>query len=280
MTDRETATSVTRLTRDLAVAASTLSDEEARYLVDAYYLMQENRKATANQARSMEAEPHSVIAWLNEQDQILEGQIKRALDKYTDARDIGQWMKSIHGIGPVIAAGLLAHIDITKAPTVGHIWRFAGLDPTVTWNKGQKRPWNAGLKTLCWKIGQSFMKFSGDEACEYGHVYRDRKAYEVARNDSGGNAARAAELLPKFKPSTEAHKHLKGGKLPPAQIDARARRYAVKLFLAHLHGVWFWQANGTLPPRPYIIEHGGHAHVIHPPNMPDDMRAALQRRAA
>jgi len=65
-----------------------------------------------------------------------------------------------------------------------------------------------------------------------------------------------------------------------ARIDARARRYAVKLFLAHLHGVWFWMANGTLPPKPYIIEHGGHTHVIQPPNMPDGMQAALQRRAA
>src|SRR5581483_161544 len=25
------------------------------------------------------------------------------------------------------------HIDIEKAPTAGHIWRFAGLDPTLRW---------------------------------------------------------------------------------------------------------------------------------------------------
>ena len=183
MADVEQRVSVQRLGRDLAIAASTLSDEEARFLVDAYYQMQEGRKRTANQARSMDAEPHSVLVWLREQDEILEGQIKRALEKYTDARPIGQWMKSHHGIGPVIAAGLLAHIDITKASTAGKIWRYAGLDPTSKWEKGNKRPWNAELKTLCWKIGQSFMKFSGDDACFYGHVYRERKAYEVARNE-------------------------------------------------------------------------------------------------
>src|SRR6185312_11642646 len=102
---------------------TTMSPDEARYLVDAYYLMQENRKRSDNQVRSMEAEPHTVIAWLAENSDMLEGQIKRALDKYTDAHVVGQWMKSIHGIGPVIAAGLMAHIDINKAPTVGHIWR-------------------------------------------------------------------------------------------------------------------------------------------------------------
>ena len=256
-----------RLTRDLAIAASTLSDVEARYLVDAYYLMQENRKRSDNQVRAMDAEPHSVIAWVADQCDGLENQIKRALDKYTDAKSIGVWLKSVHGIGPVIAAGLMAHIDINIAKTAGHIWRFAGLDPTQVWEKGQKRPWNAALKTLTWKVGQSFMKFSGSEDCFYGIVYKERKAFEVARNESGGNAARAAELLPKFKTTTDAHKHLKEGRLPPAQIDARARRYAVKLFLSHLQLVWWFIEKGELPPKPYILTvEGGHAHMILPVN--------------
>ena len=282
MADVEQRVSVQRLGRDLAVAASTLSDEEARFLVDAYYQMQEGRKRAANQARSMDAEPHSVLVWLREQDEILESQIKRALEKYTDARPVGVWMKSTHGIGPVIAAGLMAHIDIEKAKTVGNIWRYAGLDPTSKWEKGHKRPWNAELKTLCWKIGQSFMKFSGDEECFYGHIYRERKAYEVARNERGDNAALAAELLPKFKATTDAHKHLSGGKLPPAQIDGRARRYAVKLFLSHLQMVWWWMATGTLPRKPYIMDKHGHSHMVLPPNMPERLTEALEqsRRAA
>lgn len=257
---------VHRLSRDLAAASITLSDDEARFLVDAYYQMQDNRKRSDNQVRSMSGEPHAVLAWLAEQSDALEGQIKRALDKYSDGNAVGQWMKSIHGIGPVIAAGLLAHIDIEKAPTAGHIWRYAGLDPSRKWEKGTKRPWNAALKTLCWKIGQSFMKFSGDEACTYGHVYRERKLYEVTRNDRGDNAALAAELLPKFRPSTDAYKHLKAGHLPPAQIDARARRYAVKLFLSHLQFVWWFIRFNELPANPYVIAHLGHVHVIQPPN--------------
>ena len=149
-----------RLSRDLIKASSTMTTMEARYLVDAYYLMQDDRKRAHNQVRAMEEEPHSVIGWLAGQSETLEGQIKRALDSYSDSHPAGAWLKSNYGIGPVIAAGLLAHIDIRKAPTVGHIWRFAGLDPTTKWEKGQKRPFNAELKTLCWKLGQSFMKFS------------------------------------------------------------------------------------------------------------------------
>jgi len=265
---------VIRLSRDIAEAAKTLSDQEARYLVDAYYMMQEDRKRAHNQVRAMttpnpeseqQPEPHTVIHWLAEQSSTLEKQIQRALDKYTDGHPMGSWMRSVKGIGPVLSAGLLAHIDISKAPTVGHIWRFAGLDPTTKWNKGQKRPWNATLKTLCWKIGQSFMKLSNDPECYYGRIYRERKAYEQARNGTAAVAEAVAAGLAKVGKDTEAYKHLSAGNLPPGQIDARARRYAVKLFLSHMHDQWYRQHFGTAPPLPYPIAHLGHVHFIEPP---------------
>ncbi len=255
---------VGRLTRDLTKAAATLSSDEARYLVDAYYIAQDDRMRANNQVRALaeNEEPHLVIAWLARQCDTLEAQIKRALDAYTSAHPMGDWMRQVHGIGPVISAGLLAHIDITKAPTVGHIWRFAGLDPTSKWEKGQKRPFNARLKVICWKAGQSFMKFHNDERCVYGKLYVQRKEYEIARNESGGNAAIAATILAakKWGATTDAFKHLSGGNLPPAQIDARSRRYAVKQFLSDLHGAWYRVHFGVEPPLPYPIAILGHAH--------------------
>jgi len=264
---------VERLTKDLRRAAKgdgphrPMSEKEVRYLVDSYYIIQEDRKRSANQVNSMMMEPHACLKWFADQTEVLEKQIKAALQNYAEGREICRRMMKNYGIGPVIAAGLVAHIDIKNCPTAGKMWAFAGLAPpdVKKWEKGQKRPWNARLKTLCWKMGQSFMKFSGQEECYYGKVYRARKDYEVARNESGGNAARAAELLPKFSKSTEAHKHLSGGKLPPAQIDARARRYAVKLFLSHLQEVWWRLETGTEPPAPYVIKHLGHVDYIPPP---------------
>lgn len=264
--------SVQRLSKDLAAAAATMSDDEVRFLVDYYYIAQDDRKRSDNQVRALVEgqEPHAVLQWLAQQSSILEKQIARALDKYTDAHPMGEWMRSIYGIGPILSAGLLAHIDIHKAPTVGHIWRFAGLDPTCKWEKGQKRPFNAKLKVLCWKVGQSFMKLSGSDDCYYGQVYKKRKEYEIQRNDSGGNKETAAEILrtKNFDKSTDAYKHLSGGKLPPAQIDARARRYAVKLFLSHMWEVWYEKEIGPVPPAPYPIAHLGHVDKIEPPNRP------------
>lgn len=260
---------IVRLTRDLKNAAVTLSPAEARYLVDAYYSIQEYRKASGNQvtALSKSGEPCSVIAWLNEQMATLEGQIKRALDAWTDGQPMGRWAKSIMGIGPVIAAGLLAHIDITKAPTAGHIWRFAGLDPTATWDKGQKRPWNADLKVLCWKIGQSFVKVSNNPKDIYGKLFQQRKAFEQAQNEAGMYAAQAARILDtkRIGKDTDAYKWYSQGKLPPAHIQARAERYAVKMFLSHWHAVAYRQHFGVEPPKPFAIAILGHAHEIEPP---------------
>ena len=263
---------VERIKQDIRLAASTMSEQEARYLVDLYYMMQENRKAAANQVRALgeNTEPNATLAWVAGQAESLEAQVKKALGTFSQSRVVGQWAESIVGIGPVISAGLIANIDIEKAPTVGHIWRFAGVDPTVRWEKGQKRPWNASLKTLVWKIGDSFVKFHNHERDIYGKVYVARKEYEVARNERGDNAEYAARALEtkRWRPETEAFKAYSVGKLPAGQIDARAKRYAAKLFLAHLHHVMYEDRYGVPPPLPYILTQPGHVHFIAPPGWP------------
>ena len=303
--DEELRTSVERLSRDLANAAATMTKEEARFLVDAYYNMQDNRKRSDNQVRALAEtkEPHMVLNWLARQSDILEAQIKRALDKYSAAQPVGQWARSITGIGPVIAAGLLAHIDIEKAPTVGHIWSFAGLEPSRVWGKGQKRPWNAALKVLCWKIGESFVKVQNNVDDVYGKVYAERRVRENRNNDSGLFAEQAKQSLKdkEFGKDTDAYawyagcypagtteavlamsaekriaflKSIKGEPgsgqpmLPPARLLLRAQRYAVKRFLAHYHEVAYWDRFKHAPPNPYPIGIMGHdaVHKVPPPN--------------
>jgi hypothetical protein len=270
-----------RLTKDLANASKTLSVREARYLVDAYYLLQENRISASHQARTLNEgdEPHTVIDWLAEQNASLENQIKRALDKWTDSNVVSAWAKSLCGIGPVISAGLLAHIDVTRSPTAGHIWRFAGLDPTLKWEKGKKRPFNASLKTLtAFKLGESFVKVQNNDNDVYGKVFAARKKVEQERNEALLFADQAKLRVDKVSKSTDAYKSYSIGKLPPAQIHARARRYAVKLFLAHYHCIAYYVNYQTMPPFPYAFEHlPGHVHFISPPNaeLVEGMQSAL-----
>lgn len=258
---------IQRMTKDLRAAVQGdksrgLSRPEARFLVDAYYQMQGNRIRAENQVRSIAdgTEPHQVLDWLRDQDRILETQIRNTLDLYS----ANEWSRSVCGIGPVIAAGLMAHINIAKAPTVGHIWSFAGLNPMQKWKKGQKRPWNADLKALCWKIGESFVKTKNNDNSYYGHVYDSRKAFEIKQNEAESYGDQADAMLiavPNHKQAATYKKRI----LPDSHIHMRAKRYAVKLFLAHWHEKAFISKYGRNPPLPYVIQHLGHGHYIPPP---------------
>lgn len=261
---------IVRLTRDVKAAALTLSKGEARFLVDYFYILQAERIRSAHQVRALTktGEPSEVLGWVGANVGVLERNIKTSLGAYAEASPVGRWSLSVRGIGPIIAAGLLAHLDITQAPTVGHIWRFAGLDPTRTWKKATKRPWNAALKTLCWKIGESFVKVSGHDDDVYGHLYLDRKAREVANNEAGVYVEQARQKLATcdIDKDTDAYGHYAAGRLPPGHLHARAKRWAVKLFLAHWHHVAFEVQYGVPPPKPYVISQLGHAHEIRVPN--------------
>lgn len=255
---------ILKLTKDLKIASKTLSDTEARFLVDAYYTMQEDRKRAHNQVRSLEkaAEPHAVLDWLAAQSGGLEKEILAALDVYGMSKVVGRWMRAQVGIGAVITAGLLAHIDITRAPTVGHIYGFCGYNPTIKWGKGQKRPWNADLKKLCWHIGESFVKTSGHERSFYGKLYTQRKLEETRRNEAGEFKDQAAQALSakKYVGDTTAKKCYLEGKLPPAHIHSRAKRWAVKIFLSHLHAVWYYVEFGKAAAHPYAFDVLQHSH--------------------
>lgn len=309
--------STQKLTKDLKKAAATLTDNEARFLVDSYYQMQRMRITISAQIRSIDQaperelkekfnnavtafaaamgvkdkearailmengtyesivasisakEPHETLGFFLNNYEYMEQDLKKALEQYVKAQPIGRWMTSIMGIGPVIAAGLIAYIDIRQAPTAGHIWSYAGLNPDSIWEKGQKRPFNADLKKLCWKIGESFIKTQNRDGDIYGHIFAERKVLEIENNEAGLYADKAAEKLEKFdiqEPITLAI--YQNGKLPPGHIHARARRYAVKMFLSHLQQVWWEMETGEKPPKPFTIGILGHAHLIEPPNWP------------
>jgi hypothetical protein len=327
----ETEKAPTRKQIHAMIGSKPLSQPEMRYLVEQYYAIQEYRKASSNQISAIEriggeaaqlatTEIHKALTRI-------EKQIQTHLEVASNNSAVGRWCNSITGIGPVISAGLLAHIDIHKAPTAGHIWRFAGLDPTQNWlgaekakvavkdaihdgireaipslarligtspdtllklassdSKGKalkltettlaraaaKRPWNAALKTLCWHIGESFVKVSGKDDDVYGKLYLIRKDYEQKRNESGALADQAAAKLDKYKigKETDAYGYYSKGFLPPAHIHARAKRWTVKLFLAHWQWVAWESETGQPPALPYVIEHMGHMDLLAPPNWP------------
>jgi hypothetical protein len=324
-----------KLAKDLRDGAASLDRFEAAPFVQMYYEYQEHRIALDNQVRTLTAtgRPAALLGHFGDQLRKLESQVAATLGEWSLSTEVGRWSRAQKGIGPVLAAGLMAYIDIERAPTVGRIWRYAGLDPTLEWlgtkkatelvaeyvPAGQKptmeviatiaerlnrkpesiialaqvsrddeavdegeltpnitraklisalsrRPYNARLKTHMWKIGDSFVKVSGREGAFYGKMYRDRKAIEVVKNETRAFADQAAHALATRNiKDKKLRATYEDGKLPPGRIDLRARRWAVKLFLAHWHEVAFKERYGVDPPLPYPIAHLGHVDKIEVP---------------
>lgn len=119
-----------KLNRDLRGASQLLGRSAAKFLVDFYYQVQRFRTISASQIRARKegSEPNAALSWVFDSTRRLEANIQRALGEFARSYKVGRWAQSICGIGDVISAGLLAYVDITKAPTAGHIHRFFGLD--------------------------------------------------------------------------------------------------------------------------------------------------------
>lgn len=258
-----------KLTKDLREAAKKLDRSEVAILVRTYYAVQEARLKSQAQAKSQEkAElPFALAGYLRDNFDSFETYIQKLLDHFTMEHPVGQWARAQKGIGPVIAAALIANIDCNIADTAGSVWRFCGLVPGQRREKGKKIDWSPEMKRVAYFIGESFVKVSGREDAYYGQVYKRRKEYESAKNERCEYAEQAKILLDskRFDGTKEAKGHLEKQKLPPFLIDKRAKRYAAKLFLAHFFEVLYKHQKGTPPPLPYAIAHLHHAHYLAPP---------------
>jgi hypothetical protein len=138
---------------------------------------------------------------------------------------------------------------------VSSLWRYCGMSVNPETGeaprkqKGQRVDWNPRLRTLCWKIGEQFVKAKGFYRDEYDRakaLYRTKYPEKVdsgRKNKSGG-------VIWKY---TDGHIHM------------MAKRKAVKLFLSHLFVKWY-EIQGLTPPRPFVIERMGQgmSEYIHP----------------
>lgn len=277
--------SLAKLSTTLKIASKKLDKNDVRYLVKMYYQLQNYRIKAGNQvaiAKKEGKEINEFIIWISKTTEKLEGVVKKGLDIYSMEHEVTRWMRSICGIGPVLASGLYAHINIRYhnkergevegCMTPAKIWRYAGLDPTVIWEKNIKRPWNAELKVLCWKIGESFVKTQNNPKSFYGPIYKERRKYDDEKNANHLYAEHAAKQLAtkNFKRDTITKQAYLRGELSDGHIYSISKRKVVKLFLCHLWEVWYEIEFKRKPARPWIFALGKHdeAHYIAPPNWP------------
>jgi len=262
-----------KLYRDLKASTDLAPRREVNHIVNLYYQIQNFRMATASQRTKLlkYGEPSMLPEFLSDNFEYLEDAIKRTMGSFASQYTIGKWLQSICGIGPIMSAGFLVTFDIRDQPTAGCWHSYAGLVPGVKWTKGEFRPWDARAKVLCYKAGESFVNQQNNKNDFYGKIFAKRRVYEDERNERGELAEQAAEKLKRTKigKDKKAYEIYSSGKLPPAHLHSRARRYTVKLFLSHLHDVSWRDYYDIDPPVPYVFstkyEGGVHRHFIEPP---------------
>lgn len=265
---------VARLRKDEMAAVEKLGPRDIRFLVRLYYQEQDRRIESAARVReSIKAgEPNELITWYLTQAETLEKQVHRILSAYARYDPLGRRMLNVPGIGPVITSGILAHIDWRRVKYPGSIERFAGLDPTVKWAKGQTRPWNADLKVLFWKASRSWNYMLNNDKSFYSKLFVLKQEELMAKNERHGFAEDALRILSEknWGKDTEARKAYEAGQLPKAHINARAWRHVIKIFINHLWQTKYKMDNGGKePPTPYAIERLGHLDYVAPPEFWD-----------
>lgn len=258
------------------IATANIRTDQVAELVNLYYNVQDFRIQNANRDRTekdKEAKPKKkkpeeeselskwLDMWMHAGESVIYGKLKQWVEGEL-ATPEARWAYAQNGIGPVIAAGLSAHIDCEKASMVSSLWKFAGQAPGFDRKiKGQKLCYNARLKVLCFKIGESFVKVSGKEGAVYGKLYAQFKEEEIRKNDSGlyKEAAQRELDAKKFKTDNVTKKRLLEGKLSDGHLHARAKRRATKIFLSH-----YWEqgrkAKGLPITEPFamqILNHTG-----------------------
>ena len=119
---------------------------EARFLIDNYYQIQQMRINTANQIRALSqgADNKSSKEELNDnkittsmllfnQYCTMEDNAKKLLQNFIDSNYLSRWASKVTGIGPVLAASLAAYLHIEKEEDgstkmhAGSWWSYAGL---------------------------------------------------------------------------------------------------------------------------------------------------------
>jgi hypothetical protein len=203
---------------------------------------------------------------------VVEKRVRRKMAPYPIFK---QWIKKdVKGVAEVLTGGIVAGIDdIGRFETVSKLWKFCGVglneDGTIQKRvKGQKINFNPFLKTLCWKIGEQFVKIS--TRGYYGELLLMFKERELQKAERAGKKVIPWEAIVEIAEERAKKNGVKmsGRKqaewmkevdvseyMSAGHVHARAKRAAVKIFLSHLFQVWR-EIEGLPVTKPYEIVRG------------------------
>jgi len=231
--------------RVLRVSAGEIGKDEARALFRDYLLLVRRRVTMERRLKSISTP--RLLDTLLKTLKCEEEMRWKFLLAWVGKDVTGRWLLGITGVGPVVAAGLLAHVDLNRMESVDSLWRYAGLDGP---HDGRVyRPWwNPTLKAIAYWAGESFIKTKSQEGSFYGQLWTERRAYEEMQNNKGALKWEAERTLRKgYRWRKKTRETYEAGMLSPAHLSARARRWTVKIFLSHFYETLLWNEWRQVP---------------------------------
>jgi len=191
--------------------------------------------------------------WLLNSLQSLERQIEREIASEWHNHFLYPSLSRIKGAGDELLPKLIGYIEavsreedgvhgIACFDTLSQLWTFTGYGLPQHKEAGEKLHYNPELKSLLWKLGDSFIKHQNQFV---------QKVYSPTRE---AEAKKFSQVVPAVRGQLK--------NLPPdvttlGHIDARARRKMAKVFLGCLYYKWRELLNLSCRPT-YAEEKLGH----------------------
>lgn len=207
------------------------------------------------------ADPYTydMLTRYKERFEALEKEVEQDIISIASDIPIIQEASKVKGVGLILAAKVVAMVDIERAQHVSSLWRFAGLAVTPVCSecgeiqpngaqfcsscggkiihkadrprKGQKLPYNARLKVYCFQQATSFLRSNSP----YRAIYdQSREYYDANRPD-----------------------------WPKARKHYAALRKMLKVYLQHLWVIWR-DMEGLPVTKPYSHEKQDHHSYLKP----------------
>lgn len=179
---------------------------------------------------SSEAQAKIIERWLYRFDE-LESELDRDIKEVVIDHVMYKQLTCVKGIGPMMAAKLLALIEIDRCSTISALWRYAGLavinGKAERPVKGERLHYSKRMKSLLYNIAGQMLKAQSPYVDIY---YEWKEHYKLNRSDW-----------------TKNHCHL------------AAIRKMNRIFLEHLWRRWR-MVEGLPAPEAWVFSVDGHTH--------------------
>lgn len=226
-----------------------------------------NRVSAIEKGNDSDKQIDVVRKWkktFKEHEKELDKDIAKSVKEYP----IFEYVVKIRGIGPMLAARMIAMIDIKRAVHMSCLWRYAGHSVDTETGKrernkkGEKSHDNKRLKSTMYNVAISLLKSKS----HYSQVYYNAKHYyEQGRNANSpfildkakemvGKTVKSRGKNKKLENVEEAAEYLAWSK---GHIHMASLSKMIKIFLCHLWETWR-DLEGLDKRESYVFEKLGH----------------------